>query len=330
LLLETKWDAVNRGADNQGSLVAVLDWRHTIAGRAEPIEFQFQTGSQWPSDFGFTDWDPWFASLYWEQHLTKNKFVMRVGNQVAPQFIDFFRYKDGRTSSTGSPYTAASASIPAPPPGFGASFRWTPFADPGVYVVGSLNDMNAAVDEFDWGNITEFGQFFYALELGKTWRRDKADFDHLHFLLFYADKRATAPAIIPNKAGGGFKLAGSKQWDRIVGFGSYTYNSAEGGGFGLTVSKQNINAGFAINRPLNVRGEFGVQFTWAEPIKGLSLVGLPQRDPLKDQYGMELYWKLLVTGDLWVTPSLQVIRNPTYNPGTRSVVIPGIKLRFFL
>lgn len=39
---------------------------------------------------------------------------------------------------------------------------------------------------------------------------------------------------------------------------------------------------------------------------------------------------MLVTGDLWVTPSLQVIINPTYNPSTESVVVPGLKFRFFL
>ena len=35
-----------------------------------------------------------------------------------------------------------------------------------------------------------------------------------------ADERDTAPAGVPNSAGVGFKLAGSKQWGRVVGFGN--------------------------------------------------------------------------------------------------------------
>ena len=329
-MIEAKWDAIDRGGDFQGGIVAALDWRNKIGGNAEPAFFQFQTGSGWPTDFVYPSWDPWLSSLYWEQHVGKDKFVFRVGNQVAPQFIDFFRYKDGRTSFTGSPYTAAPAAMPSPAPGFGASFRWTPFDDSELYLVGTLNDMNADVDEFDWDNVFDYSQFFYGFEIGKNWRRGKGDFDHLHLTLFYADKVDTSPPFFANKAGGGFKLAGEKQWNRLVGFGSYTYNTAEGGSFGVTVLRQAINAGFAVNRPLNIGGEVGVGFSWAEPQDGVSLVGIPQAQPVKDQYGMEIYWKMLVTGDLWVTPTLQVIINPTYNPTTESVVVPGLKFRFFL
>jgi porin len=330
LLIEASWDAVDRGGDFQGGIVAALDWRQTIGGNAEPGFFQFQTGSQWPTDFAYPEWDPWFASLYWEQQIGKDKFVLRVGNQAAAQFVDFFRYKDGRTSFTGSSFTAATASVPAPAPGFGASFRLTPIDDSEFYVAGTLNDMNADVDELDWGNVFDYGQFFYGLEFGMNWRRGKGDFDHLHLLLFYADKVDTSPPIFENKAGGGFKLAGEKQWNRLVGFGSYTYNTVEGGNFGIAVTRQMANVGFAVNRPLNIGGEVGVGFSWAEPQDGLTLVGLPQRDPLKDQYGMEIYWKILVTGDLWVTPNLQVIVNPTYNSSTKTVIVPGLKFRFFL
>lgn len=329
MLLEASWSPVNRGGNNEGGLVAALDWRHTISGSKNAL-FQFETGSLWPTDFLYLEWDPWFSSLYWQQRLSKGKFVFRVGNQAAPQFIDFFRYKDGRTSFSGSPFTAAPGSIPTPPPGFGASFRWSPIEGSEFYVAGTLNDMNADVHEFDWENIFRYGQFFYGLEFGKNWRRSKGDFDHLHLLIFYADRVDTSPPVFPNEAGGGFKLAGEKQWNRIVGFGSYTYNTAEGGSFGIALIRQAINAGFAVNRPLNIGGEVGVGFSWAEPTDGVGLAGTPQRQPVKDQYGMEVYWKLLVTSDLWVTPNLQVIVNPTYNPGTESVVVPGLKFRFFL
>ena len=252
LLLEAKWDVLNRGKDYQGSLVAALDWRHTIGDNARPAFFQIDTGSGWPSDFSFVEWDLWLPALYWEQWLKKDVFVFRIGNQTAQQFIDFFRYKDSRTSFTAAPFNAASQSLPAPQPGFGASFRWSPVTDSEFYVAGTINDANARVNSYDWDNVFDYGQFFYGLEFGYNWRRGNANFDHLHLLVFYSDKQDTQHPIFENKSGGGFKLAGSKQWDRLVAYGSYTHNTAEGGGFGVTLIEKMLTAGIAVQRPLDI------------------------------------------------------------------------------
>jgi hypothetical protein len=330
LLIESKWVAINRGKDFEGSLVAALDWRHTIGGNSRPAFFQLDTGSGWPTDFSFVEWDAWLPALYWEQKAKKDAFVVRFGNQTAQQFIDFFRYKDSRTSFTAAPFNAAAQSLPAPQPGLGASFRWTPVKDSEFYVAGTINDANAKVNSYDWDNIFDYGQFFYALEFGNNWRRGKGNFDHLHLLLFYSDKQDTQLPIFENKAGGGFKLAGSKQWERLVGYGSYTYNTAQGGGFGVTLIKNMLTAGIAVQRPLNIGGEVGVGAMWGEPIDGVTLAGIPQRQPPEDQYGMEFYWKILLTEDLWITPNLQFVINPTFNSNTDSIVLPGFKFRFFL
>ncbi len=330
MLLEAKWDAINRGRDFEGSLVATLDWRTSIGNNFDPAAFQFATGSLWPSDFAYIDWGLWVPALYWEQWFKKDVFVFRLGQQVAPQFIDFFRFKDPRTSFSSGPFTTAPTSVPTPPPGLGLSFRWLPIDKSESYIVGTINDVNAEVESYEWDNVFEFGQFFYGLEFGYNWRRSRADFDHVHLLLFYADEKDTQPPVFPNEAGGGFKLAGSKQWDRLVGFGSYTYNTAEGGPFGVALANNSVNAGIAVLRPLNIGGEIGVGATWAEPIDGVTLAGIPQRQPMKDQYGVELYWKILLTPDLWITPGVQFVVNPTFNPSTDSVVIPQFKLRLFL
>lgn len=335
LLLEGKWDLFNTGQANKGGIVMAVDWRHTIGGYLEPFLLLTSSGSLWPHDAAQLEWDPWLPALYWEQHVGReNDFVLRFGNQAAGTFIDFFRYKDPRVSFTGSPHSGAQDVIPAPAPGPGASFRWKPIDDSEFYIVGTINDMNAVPAEFNWDNTFDFSEFFYAAEFGMNWRRSPSDFDHVHLTIYYADDRTGTQIVpgvaTPQKGGAGFKLAGEKQWDRVVGFGSYAYNDAEGGPFSTTLTKQQLRLGFAVNRPLNVNGEVGFGFTWSEPIEGLPLVVFPQRDPLKDQYGVEMYWRMLITNDLWVTPSLQVIVNPTYNPDTESIIVPGLKFRFFL
>lgn len=318
-LLEGKWELLNRGQDFEGSLAFTLDWRDTIGNNAQAFNFSLDTGSLWPTDFIHLDWGPWFPVFYWEQWFAKDVFVLRLGGQISSHTYDFFRFKDGRTSFTASPYTNAVASIPTGPPGLAASFKWRPNKDSELYVSGTINDMNAVGGEFTWDNAFKYGQFFYGLEVGQFWRRGEDDFDHAHLNLFYADERDTEASvpILPSKAGWGFKLLGEKQFGRIVGFGSYTYNTAEGGGFGTTVTRHAVTAGVAFLYPLSIQGELGLGTIWAQPIP----------DELKNQYGLNTYWKLLLTPNFWITPGVQLIFDPSFNPETDLLTIGQIKFR---
>jgi carbohydrate-selective porin OprB len=56
----------------------------------------------------------------------------------------------------------------------------------------------------------------------------------------------------------------------------------------------------------------------------------PINSSLRNQYGGELYWKLLLTPDLWITPGLQFIVDPSLNPQEDFVAIAQLKLRLFL
>ena len=335
-LVEFKWDAINRGQDFEGGLVAALDWRHTIGDNGEPAFSLTASGSAWANDVPHISWDPWLAALYWEQKLRKeDNFVFRVGTQNAGAFIDFSRYKDPRVSFTGGPNTAGVDTLPLPAPGFGVSFRWNSDDPSEYYVAGTINDVNGDPQDAglaNWDTVDE-GDFFYALELGKNWRRGVGDFDHLHVLFSYADDRSI-PLLpvpdLPQEGGFGFKISGEKQWGTLVAFGSYGYNEAKGGPIAWTLMKQVVRGGLAFNRPLNINGEVGLGATWGQPLKGVPLIAAPQNDPLKDQYGLEMYWRMLVTNDLWVTPGIQIIWNPAYNSNTDAVVLPGLKFRFFL
>ena len=138
LALEAKWEAYNRGEDFQGGLTAVLDWRQAIGSAATPAFFAFDTGSIWATEFSIIEWDPWFPTFYWEQWGHKDDFVGRIGSQSAGQIYDFFRFKDGRSSFTGSEFWAPAASVPFPGPGLGASFEWWPKKDSPLYVIGTI------------------------------------------------------------------------------------------------------------------------------------------------------------------------------------------------
>lgn len=319
-LLEAKWELLDRKGENTGSLVADLDWRHTMGGQANPAEWGvLEVGSLWPTDVAFFDWDPSLAILYWEQWLPKDTFVLRLGKQLAINSFDFFRFKDARTSFSATPLSAHT-SIPAPAFGQAVSFKWWPKEGSGFYVHGTLNDMNGDPTELGLDTFFDEREYFYGLELGYNWRRSPRDFDHVHVDFFYADEKSSQPAFLPNEAGGGFKVLGEKQKGRWVSFGSYTYNEAEGGGLGLTFAEHTLTAGVSLLNPFDVRGEASIGTVYMTPID----------DNLRDQYGGEVYWKLLVAPDLWVTPGFQFIFDPSFRPDEDFVGIAQLKLRLFL
>jgi hypothetical protein len=320
-LLEGKWEMYNRGKDFEGSLVATLDWRHRLGDKVEPAEWGvLDVGSLWPTDFAYIEWDPWVPVAYWEQWFTKDRFVLRLGQQNVGQIYDFFRFKDPRVAFSSAQFTVPATSVPFPGPGLGAAFEWWPIADSTLYVVGTVNDMNFEVEEWTWDDAIDDADFFYGLEIGYNWVRKPGDFDHLHLNLFYADKPEENPLPpFPSDSGWGFKVLGEKQMGRFVGFGSYTYNTAEGGAFGVTFAKHSTTAGFAILKPFGLRGEIGFGTTWSQP----------RSDKLDSQYGAEAYWKFLLLPSLWVTPGVQVIFDPTFNPQEDTVTVGQIKARLF-
>ena len=320
-LLEGKWEMYNRGKDFQGSLVATLDWRETFTDGSDPAAWGVtDVGTLWPTDFAYVEWDPWVPVAYWEQWLTKDRFVLRLGQQNVGQMYDFFRFKDPRVAFSSAPFTVPATSMPFPGPGLGAAFEWWPIAGSTLYVVGTVNDMNFEIEEWTWDETFEDNDYFYGLEVGYNWARAPGDFDHLHVNLFYADKPVDNPLpTSPSDSGWGFKVLGEKQMGRFVGFGSYTYNTAEGGAFGVTFAKHSTTAGFAVLKPFGLRGEIGVGTAWAQP----------RKDKLDSQFSAEAYWKLLLLPSLWVTPGVQVIFDPTFNPQEDTVTIGQIKARLF-
>jgi hypothetical protein len=317
------WTPLNRGQDFEGGLVTQFGWRDPIGNNAVPAQFGIRdTGSLW-SNYEFTTWGGGFKveDLYWQQWLGKDRFNFRVGNMIATSVFNYFRFKDAKSSFTSSPFAFHEA-IPVPTYGLGTSFKWWPVQGSELYVVGTLNDMNGDPNGqgLDWSTFGR-GEYFYGLEVGYFWRRDHDEFDHLHLNVFGASKRSTRfPNTLPNGSGAGFRVAGEKQRGRVVGFGGYTYNSIEGGGFGAALAEHTGTLGVAYLHPFGIRGETALGLMWSRSFEDI-VPGFGRQD----QFGLETYWKILLTPNTWITPGVQVILDPAYQPNEDIVVIPHLK-----
>ncbi len=280
-------------------------------------------GSAW-SAYEFTSWNDHFEieDLFWEQRIGPT-FSFCVGNQGPQATINTFRFKDARTSFTASPL-AFSETIPYPAFGAGLSFRWRPIEGNGMFINGVLNDMNGNPSQgsLNWSHL-QLGQLFGGVEFGQQWRRENGEYDQLALDVFHAGTRSIFnPNTTPNKAGAGFKILGEKQWGRIVGFAAYTYNTAQGGGISTTFSGNTAVAGAALLRPFGIVGEAAVAGMWSLPFKNI-LPGSGQRA----QYGMETYWNIALTPNSTVTPGIQLIFNPSFNPTVNFIAVPDVKFR---
>ena len=320
---DAKWTPLNKGEDYEGSLVLVAAERGFIGNNAVPAQYgAVDLGSSWAVGFGFTEWDFAVEELYWEQWMEKDRLMFRAGITAAPSLINPFRFKDDRTSFTATPF-AFHESVPAPAQGPGLAVKWWPIEGSEFYITGVLNDANGNPADgwlgMDWSSFKK-REYFYAVEFGKIWRRDNGEFNRLFLDVFYVDERSTRAPNLPNTAGGGFKLMGSIQQGRWVEFASYTFNTSEGGATSVTFGRHTVTAGVAYLEPLGIKGEIGTGLIWLKPhsfrVEGVEL---------RNQTGFEVYWKILVTPNFWVTPGFQQIWNPTLNPATDSTFIPHLK-----
>jgi hypothetical protein len=350
-LMEAQWNFINKGKDYQGGITATLDWRHALGSdNVMPGALFSDIGSGQGVDGTFLPWDAYPSVLFWEQHLKKDRFWFRIGQTAPAAMMDFFRYKDARVSFTGVITTNPVTKIPYAPPSLGIGFNWHPIEGSELYVKGVLNDLNVNPGEFDWSGLFDYGEIYTAVEIGKHWRRGPNDFDHAHLMFFYADKKSSAGVEIgnqfipfPTSAGWGFKVHGSKQWNNLVGFANYTYNTSEGGGLDIfTAMQHSATVGLVKNKPLNIAGELGIGLSLSSPIEDrgnsinnpqspseilLTQVWTVARDV--PEFSTEIYWRILVLKQLWMTPGMQFIVNPTYNTRADFIFAPHIKARIF-
>ncbi len=327
-LFEAEWTPLNFGKNFQGGLTFSYNNLHTYGNASAPPFFLFNTGSAFANDALYLDIGGFVANLYWEQWFKKDRFFIRIGQHVPSSIIDFSRFADVRTSVSNPAIGLAAQNIPFGPPALGITAKLLPGKPRGFYFLAHLSDVNSVVNELDWGNIFETGDVFVAGEIGHNWGRlgdAGPELDHLHLLVFGASR--PSKKLFPSESGWGFKVAGEKQFGKWVTLANYTYNTASGGGFGFTGLQHVINVGGAYTKPLGIKGEAFLAFTWAQELDEGQCGAVPCSG--RNQSMMEAYWKILVFPQFWITPGMQMHFDPVNNPDSSFVWLPMMKFRVF-
>jgi porin len=80
-----------------------------------------------------------------------------------------------------------------------------------------------------------------------------------------------------------------------------------------------VNGGVAFD---NIFGQsddrIGIGFTWSEPANGM----------LSDQKAIDMFYRIQVTPEIAVSPTLQIIIDPVRNPNEDTIIVGGVRTRF--
>lgn len=337
------WNLVGRGTNHPGYLGFQLQQRHRI-GPVVPQNLGFEIGSLWPTVIGYSELTFSAIELYWAQFLIKDRLGFVVGKQIPFAVHDYFAYKspfDGFSNAAfglnpAIGYAEAGLSV-----GGGAR----PTTD--TYVIAVLYDGNGKLNRAGFDSFFKKREYFTAVDVG--WDPGYLDEKQKVYIgpLRVRDVHATfwhkAHLTKSNSPEGwGFTLFAEGEIGHIVPFLRYgqSYGTSRGnpalvdrlvaGGIGITdVFGQNndlIGIGFSYGKfdlgalgqpdPVDLNGDGFPDFD----------LGSVARDLLgTKQYAAELFYRVQLTQELRVTPSVQLIWDPILNQNESTVAVFGIR-----
>lgn len=227
---------------------------------------------------------------------------LRVGRMSAFSQFDITPYSDNLTTFQNNSIIL-SPTIGYPSAGSFGVGGYVGIPRSKLYVLGMIMDANGRYDDLSLETLGD-GEYFKALEFGWT-DQDLSGlsylFNNLHIALWHTDD-----------ANYGAGLTGSYTFaeQRIGTFGRIAW-AKEGAG---TLYQKLVSAGFT-------KGVFrdsmiGMGASWGEV-----------QNTDESQIAAELFYRWQVAQNLAITPSIQFLSNPVFNPAEKSVTVFGVRAR---
>ena len=189
---------------------------------------------------------------------------------------------------------------------------------PNVYFRLGAHDANADVEEsgFDTYDDELFTIFEVGFDPGLMSREPgRPPFGDVHLSLWHHDELDEAGV----DDGWGVTLSATQRFGRFAPYARYGY--ADTTLRGPTSVKHMANVGLVTDRIFGQANDrIGVGYTWSEPVD----------KTLDDQGTIDAYYRVHVTPEIAISPTLQVIFDPVRNPDEDEIYVVGIRTRFEL
>jgi porin len=313
LVIDGTWTFLGREGDSPTMAGFEVLWRDRMGTDIPPVALFTQAGSLYPTTVAFGELGPSVGQL-WLQQIFEKKFGFRVGKFFPISAYDFFPLKNFRTDFVDGIH-AANLVIPLPDRGLGAFGMYRP--RPNIYLRLGIHDANADAERSGFNSIDE-KEFFTIFEVGfdpgfKEPEPGKPPFGDVHVSLWHQDERDDANV----DDGWGIAVSASQRFGRFLPFLRYGY--ANGGRTGPSPIEHMLNAGIGIDDIFGQsRDRIGIGITWSRPADG----------SLDDQGAIDAFYRVQVTPQIALTPTVQMIIEPVRNSNKDVVWVLGLRSRF--
>ncbi len=304
------WEIFGRGTDRTGSLVFNLQSRHRLGDTISPEALGPNFGYAGITAPDFSEQGLGLTELYWRQQwLGDLPIELRIGRLSAYGYFNVTPASDSNTAFMNSTIILSPTVSYPTAGGLGAAaFVGLPG---NLYAVATINDAHGSYDDLGFDNIAK-GRFFKGLELGWSNRGVSSDmfrFDNVHIVLWHKDA-LDEPG---SDDVGGVSFA-AFQWFDEQRWGAF-FRAGKAFGAPLTLNETAVAGGVLGN--FYKEDLLGVGLSWGQPW-----------DSDVDQTAAEVFYRWQIAKNIAITPSVQFISNPAFNPEDDQVTVWGIRTRF--
>ena len=302
LRISGKWTLLNRNTKNSGSLVFSADHRHAYTDTA-PGDLGFATGYYGIPGTLFSDTGVVLGDLNWQQYLNDGKTGIVIGRYDPNDFFDVLGYANPWTTFQNAAILFnTSIALPDWSTGMGVG-HWI---NDQWYVAASVSDANGVVTETHF--FKDYDELYTTAEISWSPSRSERYLKNLHITGWHVDER---------------EEAGAEESEGVTFGANWTFNE-----IWMPFIKAGISDGSAPLYNESVTAGMIYYFPQRSDLLGLALNwGDPSDDTLDDQLTSELFYRIQLTQNMAITPSIQFIESPALNPDENFMMIFGLRMR---
>ncbi len=309
-----KWNFVGRGTPHEGGLIFKVENRHRYTENPLREYSLLDVGFGGLMQSVYSDMGWGVTNLYWRQTIGgQDKAVIYAGFVDVTDWTDIYAVASPWQSFQNLVFATGSGTVGGLYP-FGAlGLMANVWLSKEFYVIGGLIDPNGDPTRFWEGFETLFTRFetLKTLEFGYTPNSLSTVFlKNVHIVFWQVDKWGEG------EFSNGWGVAGSASW--MIG-NFLPFLRAGWAKDGVSFYEASVSAGFAYN--IAGPNTLGVGLNWNRPNANTYGTQFP------DQYVSEFFYKLQLTHHSELTPNIQLIGNPAFNPGTNFLAVFGLRFR---
>ena len=305
------WVFRGRGTETPTTLGFAALYRDTAGTDIAPLILFTQAGSLYSSAAAYTEKELSLSEL-WLQHNFGNGFQVRGGQVFPITAYDFFPFKNFRTDFLDFNHVV-NATIPLPDYGLGGFATYRPKRN--MYFRLGTHDANADVEQS--GFDTYDGELFTIFEAGfdpgitpqVPGRPPAGD---IHLSIWHQDEREEEAV----DDGWGASITALQRFGRVTPYIRFGYADVEIDG--PTSVAEMFNIGVVFHEVFGQSNDrLGLGYTWSDPVD----------ESLGDQSAIDFYYRIHVTPEIAISPTLQLVFDPVRNPEEDEVWFTGIRTR---